>query len=187
MSKISLPPKKEKELIAAAKSDPAKFAPLYEHYQPHIRRFFAVKLMDAAVIDDLTAQVFEKALVNIEKFVWKGHPFSAWLYRIANNLLMDYYRQKSQQNFASLEQQLVDVPEERVSLDSEIRLDWEKSTLQKFIDTLSSQHRQIIILKFYEGYTNRKIAKILGISESNVGTILYRIVKKLRQQFTAAA
>lgn len=187
MGKISLPEEVEKPLIEKAKVDSKDFAELYEHYYPHIRRFFAVKLKDGAQVDDLTAQTFEKALANLDKFTWRGHPFSAWLYRLANNLLIDHYRSLSKQNYASLESQVVDVPEEKLSMDGELRLEWEHSSITALVQKLPKSQQQILILKFYEGYTNRKIAEMLKISESNVGTILHRVVKKLRREFSKEA
>lgn len=181
MSKISLPRDKEKQLVKAAQQDPDKFAELYDYYFPHIRRFFAVKLNEAAVIEDLTALTFEKALRNIQKFEWKGYPFSAWLYRIAHNTLVDFYRNSNKQKYSSLENQVVDIPEEKAGLDEQIQKDWEAGRVNQLVFSLPSQQQQILILKFYEGYSNGQIAKELGISETNVGTIVHRLVKKLRK------
>jgi RNA polymerase sigma-70 factor (ECF subfamily) len=185
MSKISLPAEIEKDMVAGAQANPAKFAPLYEHYQPHIRRFFAVKLFEAADIDDLTAQTFEKALKNISQFEWRGYPFSAWLYRIASNLLKDHYRAKSKHKYDSLEAQVVDIPSEAgATAHEELSHEWQSKYLRDQLQTLDAKQRKILYMKFFDGYTNRVIAERLGLTATNVSSIVHRLVKQLRAEMS---
>lgn len=183
MSKVSLDLQVEQELIAAIQAgDKDAFGTLYEHYHPHIRRFFAVKLTSADTISDLTSQVFEKALKGIDKFSWQGYSFSAWLYRIAHNALIDYYRKQSNQMLSMPEHLEVSdtAPEAHLVMQQE----WENKMLQKLLKDLPEPEKQIIYMKFFDGYTNKVIAEKLEISETNVGTIVYRTVQKLRKEFT---
>ena len=92
MSTISLDPKIEKRLIEASKKDKKNFSPIYAHYKNHIYKFFFVRTNDETLSDELTSIVFEKALKGLSNFQWQGISFSAWLYRIARNTLIDYFR-----------------------------------------------------------------------------------------------
>src|SRR4030066_1527641 len=82
----------EKKLIENARADKQKFEPLYKNYKDKIQKFFYYKTSDNFISEDLTSKVFEKALNGLDNFQWQGVSFSAWLFRIARNTLIDYYR-----------------------------------------------------------------------------------------------
>ncbi len=87
---------KEKEYIALAQKNPKHFDSLYKLYHDKIYRYILSKVnRETAVAEDLTSVTFEKALKNIGRFRWQGIPFSAWIYRIANNTIIDYYRKQN--------------------------------------------------------------------------------------------
>jgi len=174
-------PKIERKYVEAAKQDPEQFGPVYDHYHPHIRRFFAVKLNKASVIDDLTSVTFEKALKNIQKFKWQGYSFSAWLYRIASNTLTDFFRKQARDNTTGITDTMQLVSTRR-SPEEEAELYFETRVLQAVLKKLPQKEQRIIYMKFYDGYTNKLIAEKLNISESNVGTILHRTMLKLRKE-----
>lgn len=187
MSKISLDQKKEEELVNKARNPNTKagkvaFGQLYQHYYPHIKRFFAKRLSDETLIEDLASQVFERALKSIDSFQWQGTSFSAWLYKIARNLLIDYFRQsnKRKKNLTLSDIYHLptpnDSPEEHlIEFEMEIKL-------HHLLDTLAERERKIVYLKFFEGYPNKLIAESLELTETNVATILYRVVRKLREE-----
>src|SRR5512145_1116864 len=102
MSVVSLDLETEKKLVTAAQADPQRFEQLYVHYQPPIQRFIMAKLANKEVSEDLTAQVFEKALKNIHTFEWQGNSFSSWLYQIAKRVIIDYLRQQKRRNTHNL-------------------------------------------------------------------------------------
>lgn len=171
-------PKLEKHLVDEAKSDISRFEKLYSLYSGKISKYFKYRVNDEFIADDLTSQTFEKALKSIKQFQWQGIPFSAWIYRIASNTLIDYYRKQSHNSNAPFDHNnLLDksiLPEAAA-----IELDYGNS-IKALIGKLSNRDQQIIIMKFYEGYTNKVIAKRTGLSETNVGTIINRALKKLR-------
>lgn len=188
MSKISLDPKEEEKIVKRARKIQTKegkeaFGKLYQHYYPHIKLFFTKRLSDKNLIEDLTSEVFENALLAINSFQWQGISFSAWLYKISRNLLIDYFRQKEKRKKSI---PLLDIPN-YPSLDptpEENLLEFEMAIkLQHLLETLSVRERKIVYFKFFEGYTNKLIAKELQLTETNVATILYRIVRKLREDF----
>src|SRR6185369_13922913 len=84
----------ERLLIEAAQNDPSRFAELYEQNFHRVYAYVARRVRDRVEIQDLTAQVFHKALANLGKFKWRGSPFAAWLYRIAANSIADRAKQK---------------------------------------------------------------------------------------------
>lgn len=182
MSKISLDPKYEQQMIERAKVDPEKFAPLYSHYQPHIYRFIFAKLRIKEIAEDLTAQTFEKAIRGIKDFQWQGTSVSAWLYQIAKRLILDYLRaQKVRQNTTDAGDNINFLPgNDSVEVEAEHEVHTE--LLSRLVQTLSPKERQIIDMKFYKGYSNKLIAQLLHMSESNVGTTVFRVVKKLQEK-----
>src|ERR1700704_4260107 len=80
---------KERRLIEAARSDPARFADVYENYFALVYAYVARRVRNRDEAEDLTAEVFRKALASLPRFKWRGAPFAAWLFRIASNMIAD--------------------------------------------------------------------------------------------------
>jgi len=169
----------EKDLIKLATKDKDAFAKLYEIYANRIHTYLRSRLNgDELLADDITSITFEKALKNLKSFKWQGVSFSAWLYKIANNSLIDYYRKQNSHKTTQLvhdnySDKSENIEESAAKYDTDFRI---KSVLS----SLSENEREIIILKFYEGYTNKSIAEKIGLSETNIGTIIHRTMIKLR-------
>lgn len=183
MSKISLDSKLEKKLIQKARKNKADFAPLYKHYHPHILRYLNQKVSSKEQADEITSIVFEKALNAIDNFQWQGVPFSAWLYQIARNTLIDFYRTNEKEKKVSYIEDMQFESKEENPLEK-LESTFEEDLLYKLIDQLNEKEKEIIYLKFFDGYTNRLIAQITELSETNVGTIVYRAIKKLREMYS---
>jgi RNA polymerase sigma-70 factor (ECF subfamily) len=185
MSRVSLEPELEKRLVEESKKDPKHFASLYTHYYPHIRRYVQRRVSeDISVIEDITEKVFEKALRNINKFKWQGYSFSSWLYRIAGNTITDYFRENNDKH--SKHTELIEDSVASMSLDTPehvFETEYADELLGNMISKLPSREREIVSLKFFSGYSNKVIADRLGISESNVGTIVHRCVQRMREYF----
>src|SRR5947208_10926510 len=77
----------EQSLIEAAQANPGRFAELYERHFERVYAFIAARVRDRGEAEDLTAEVFHRALANLGRFEWRGTPFAAWLYRIAHNAI----------------------------------------------------------------------------------------------------
>lgn len=176
--------REEEKLIKQAKAVKAgenkPFAKLYQSYYPKVKGYFLTRLGNETEAEDLTSKVFEKALAGLANFQWQGIPFSAWLFKIAQNTLFDAFRSARTKPKVSLEK----VPPLRTeeSGPEEITIQTESyEILEQLLFKLPQRERDIIYMKFYEGYTNRAIAKLTGLSETNVGTILYRTLRNLRQ------
>lgn len=180
MSKISLDKLTEEEIIKRCRKNKEAFGVLYEHYHKHILNFIKFKVDSVETAEDLTSVVFQKSFEGIDGFKWQGVSFSSWIYRIARNTVIDHYRSSNKYRLdTKLEDEntrsLQKTPEESAEY-----LDFEDQ-LKDLLKTLPDKERKIIYMKFMEGYTNKTIAKLLGFSETNVGTIIYRAIGKLRQ------
>src|SRR5437899_6884610 len=87
-----MPDFEERELVERAKEDPDAFGALYDRYFPQIYRFAYSRVRDQSLAEDVTSEVFFKALRNIKRYTYSGHPFSSWLYQITLNAVADHYR-----------------------------------------------------------------------------------------------
>src|SRR5438309_11433893 len=87
-----MPDFEERELVERAKEDPDAFGALYDRYFPQIYRFAYCRVRDQSLAEDVTSEVFFKALKNIKRYTYSGHAFSSWLYQITLNAVADHYR-----------------------------------------------------------------------------------------------
>ena len=171
----------ESALVARATAEPAAFAAIYDHYFPRVYNYVRYRVGDTAAADDVAALVFERALASIGRYRSDRAPFSAWLFAIARNAVIDHLRAQKRRRWLSLDllrNHASDEPQpEQVAIHSETR-----DELLAALACLSHRDRDLIALKFAAGLTNRRIAELTGLSANNVGVILYRAVRRLREQ-----
>jgi RNA polymerase sigma-70 factor (ECF subfamily) len=168
----------ERELIRRAKSyDPDAFAEIYERYYQRIYNYIYYRVSDGVTAEDLCSDVFVKALEAIDSFTFQGVPFSAWLYRIAGNLVIDHYRRQSPHldRFWQDGQPLTsgDNPSEHL----EQKFDHQE--LRQALQGLTADQQQVIILKFVDGLSNSEVAQILGKTEGAVKSLQHRALASL--------
>ena len=172
----------EEKVVRKAQRNSQDFSPLYKHYSPAIFNYFLRRLANKTEAEDLASQVFEKALKGLSDYQWQGLPFSAWLFRIARHSLIDYYRRENQKTIKEKELPAVEIVSKEKSPIDIICADEESRELHELLRELPERERKIVYLKFFEGYTNRTISKLTGLTETNVGTIIYRTVICLREK-----
>jgi len=165
--------------LKEAKSSREAFAELYEEYLDRVFRYIHFRVNNTQVTEDLTSVVFEKALVNFGRYSSDKAKFSTWIFAIARNVVIDYYRVNVKKHAVPSEG-LIEKPSEDPSPEDEVEQGEEVKKLQDCLKQLQWDEQEIVRLKFWAELNNRQIAKMLGISETNVGTKLYRAVKKLR-------
>ena len=134
---------------------------------------------DAATADDLTAQVFERVLGNLGRYRPERAPFAGWLFAIARNAVNDHLRAQQRRRWLSLDA-LRGRPSPEPPPEAAVIQDETRAELLAAVARLSGRERDLIALKFAAGLTNRRIAQLTGLSQSNVGVILYRAVRRLR-------
>jgi len=169
----------ESLLIERAKRyDQKAISELYKRHVQDIYRYIYYRVGDVNVAEDLTAEVFLRALEGLAGFTYRGVPFSAWLYRIAHARVMDHFRQQARRELLPLDERLVATgkgPQATV----EARLDCEE--LQSAIAQLTTDQQQVIILKFVEGLSNAEAARILGKTEGAVKALQHRALNSLQR------
>jgi RNA polymerase sigma-70 factor (ECF subfamily) len=152
---------------------------IYAEHLPRIYNYFRFRLAGEADVQDLTARVFEKAWSARDSYRKDLAAFSTWLYRIAQNVSVDYLR--SRRAHAPLEAALDVATDNTPEADEERRSNLAR--LAKLTASLPDRERELLALRYGAGLSNRAIAPLVGLSESNVGTILHRTVQTLRSQW----
>ena len=157
-----------------------EFDAVYRRYLHPVYAFIAYRVSGQAIAEDITAQVFEKAWRSYAGFDPRRASASTWIFTIARNCLADHFRKSGRAQASVLYENTVDtagVGSDPVAGLEALEL---SSELKTALDNLKAQEREIISLKFGASMTNRDIGKLLGISESSVGTTLYRSLRKLK-------
>jgi len=166
-------------LIEQAKRyDQKAISELYKRHVQNIYRYIYYRVGDVNVAEDLTAEVFLKALEGLEGFTYRGIPFSAWLHRIAQARIMDHFRQQARRELLPLDERLV-ATEKSLQAVTEARLEHEE--LQSALAQLTDDQQQVIILKFVEGLSNAEVARILGKSEGAIKSLQHRALNSLQR------
>jgi RNA polymerase sigma-70 factor (ECF subfamily) len=163
---------------AYSTAQPVDWDALYADELPRIYNFFRYRVYDHQVAEDLTATTFERAWRSRNQYRRDRSGFSTWLFTIARNVAIDYYRRR--RTDVSLQ---ADLPSGVVPLDEAHQHRNDVQQLKRLLAPLPPRERELIALKYGAGLTNRAIAQLVGLSETNVGTILHRIVKQLRTQW----
>jgi RNA polymerase sigma-70 factor, ECF subfamily len=172
----------ETALTLAAKGDQEAFGVLYERYIGRIYSYIYYRVGNHIDAEDLTARVFLRAFCHIGSYTDRGLPFSAWLYRIAHNLVANWYRDNARRRDISLDDFLVirangDHPE------SSLLQNEERERLLTVIRRLPADRQQLIILKFVEHYSNAEIGNIMGRTEGAIKSLYHRTLLSLRDEF----
>ncbi len=169
----------ESTLIARAKVDKEAFGQLYETYVERIYNYVYYRTGSAADAEDLTARIFERAMQHIGNYQDKGVPFSAWLYRIAHNMVANWHRDRSRRQVFSLEDfaqwhTSEDGPESKTE-----RLE-EREFLLEAVRRLPADRQELLLLKFMEQLPNAEIGQIMGRSEGAIKSLYHRTLLALR-------
>ena len=171
----------EVELIREAAADPQAFKPLYTAYFKEIFRFIYKRVGDKDLTADLTQQVFLNALTNLRTYHYKGVPFVAWLYRIASNLCMDYFRRSKRVRYVVIEDASLESLVDELTSDQTHEI-WH-ARLPHILELLSEQELQMIELRFFDKRSFKEIGEILELTESNAKVRTYRILDKMKKLF----
>jgi len=169
----------EESLVQRAQQrDQGAFAQLYEGYFDRIYRYVVLRIGNEMEAEDVTQQVFLNALRSISSFRWKGVPFSAWLFRIAHNQVVDYLRKKTRQATESFDESLA-INKSDPWLEVEQRLDIEQLILAT--KRLTKAQQEVIALRFVSELSTAQVAKVMGKSEGAVKALQHSAIVALRK------
>ncbi|MFC2033841.1 RNA polymerase sigma factor [Chloroflexota bacterium] len=155
------------------------FGHLYHIFVEQIYRYIFYQVKDKMIAEDITEDVFIKAWNAIESCKGRGHTFSAWLYRIAHNHLIDSFRSRKKEFLIETE-----VINEVVATEIRIEKELEKEDLINMLNCLPPNQKQLIILKFIEGLSNKEIEEVIGKSQGAIRILQMRALATLREHLT---
>lgn len=169
----------EQLLDAAVQFDEAALGEIYDRYEAKIFSYIYRRVGDETQTEDLTAQVFMKMLQAIrDRKAWHSS-FSGWLYRIAHNIVIDYYRQRDRRKDIALDD-APDLVSERDNpmLSTELKIAAEQ--LRFAMRQLTEDQEEVLILRFMEGYSIGEVAVMMNKTEGAIKALQYRAVANLR-------
>jgi len=171
--------KNEEELVRMAKTDDNAFQTLYNYYFPEILGYIYKRVGSKEVTEDLVSVIFIKVFTNLNKY--KSNSFRAWLYRIATNSLIDYYRKNSRVSEINIEdvnepQSIASTPIEDVQKKQDMEM------IKDILNSLPQRYKEILHLKFFSELNIEEISKVMDISVGNVSAITNRALKKFHQK-----
>ncbi len=166
----------------AQRHDKMALTQIYEENFDKIYRYVVLKIGDRTEAEDITQQVFINTLKSISSFKWKGIPFSAWLFRIAHNQVVDYWRKKSKRVTVPLDESIRD-EDEPPGILLEKNMDIEQ--LVTATRRLTEAQREVISLRFAGELAISQVAKIMGKSEGAVKALQHSAIVALRKTLVA--
>jgi len=171
----------EAALVEIAKVEPSAFAILYERYIDRVYAYIYHRVGNAQDTEDLTARTFYRALDKLHTYEDRGLPFSAWLFRIAHNLVANWHRDHGRRRFLSLDRlwshsKEGDTPEEQVEREENHAALWDA------IDRLPEDRRKLLLYKFGSRLSNIEIGELLQKSESAIKSLYFRTLATLRKE-----
>jgi len=170
----------EYSILDRSRKNPQAFGELYEKYFDRIFNFIYRQTDDEDLTADLSSQTFLIALKNVDRYQFRGVPFSAWLYKIASNEVNKHYRKQKQTKVFSIEEMRLR------ELIEQANEDFDEEIIQRLMDylrDLPTEMLHVLELRFFEDKDFKEIAFILDITESGAKMRTYRALDRLRKKF----
>ena len=176
---LKAPDNEARLAIEAAQKDPRRFAELYEENFERVYAFVGVRVRDRHEAEDLTSEVFHRALKNLPRFEWRGVSFAAWLFKIATNAIIDRAKRaaKSREPL-ELEIDIADPAGDTLEGAHE------RARLFRLVDGLPADQRRVIVMRFAGQKTIREIAQEIRRSEGAVKQLQLRALQNLRARLS---
>jgi len=170
----------DRELIALAADDAPAFGELYERYVDRIYSYIYHRVGNSLDAEDLTARTFQRALQHIGRYVDRGAPFTAWLYRIAHNLVANWHRDRSRRKVISLDNLVLTDPSQGDPY-GEAVLGEQIEEVRQAVRQLNPDRQALLVLKHSEHLSNAEIADVLGRTEGAIKSLYRRTLISLRR------
>ncbi len=185
----------EKRIVEESRKNPGAFGKIFEEYYPAIYRYALHRMGNVDAANDVAAEVFFKALNKLSGFKWAGVPFSAWLYRIAGNEIIDYYRGRKHEpdsydayetEFNVLDKNAqANIEKEMLEAQEEVEKNGKFIEAREALKTLPAKYQEVLTLRFIEDRKILEICAILGKGEGTVKSLISRGVSRLKEYFEA--
>jgi RNA polymerase sigma-70 factor (ECF subfamily) len=169
-------------LDQAINGDEAAFSILYQENIKKIYNYIYYRTGNVSDAEDLTARVFQRALKHITRYKKTNVPFSAWLYRIAHNLVANWHRDNQRRKEVPIEDQ-INIRSKQDIPDHEVEKKQEVEALMRAVRHLPSDRQMVLILKYVEDLPNKEIGEIMGKSEGAIKSLYHRTLMDLRDYF----
>ena len=174
-----MPDADERLLVEAAQRDPSRFAELYERHFDRVYAYAVLRVRSRDAAEDVTSDVFHKALAALPQYQWRGAPFGAWLIRIAFNVIVDRWKRSAREAVGSdlLPEQVAEPEVEHVD---------QLARVFELVDGLPADQRTVIVERYVEERSIREVAARLGKSEGAIKQLQFRALQALRKGMEGA-
>ena len=169
----------------AQEGDQSSFALLYERFFDQIFRYVSFKTGSPTEAEDITGEVFVRMIESIHRFKWQGHPFSSWLFRIAHNLIVDYFRRNGKKALVPLGGAADNLQSAQVDVDSRIDVELAMEEIRRAMAALTDLQRDVISMRFAGGLSVAETARAIGKKDNAVKALQHAGLKKLRKTLAA--
>ncbi|MEK7086139.1 MAG: sigma-70 family RNA polymerase sigma factor [Patescibacteria group bacterium] len=169
----------EKLVVLSKRGNQDAFAKLYDIFVDPIYRYVYYRV-NAGDAEDIVETVFLKVWENIRQYKQQKRSFSAWIFRIAHNLIVDHYRSAKDRIFEELHPQIPDQSRQHNPIKSAQTI-LDNEVLKKALNNMKHQYREVIIYKFINELSNKEISEILGKSEGSLRILQFRALKALKK------
>ena len=171
-----MPAERERALVASAREEASAFAELYDFYMPRVYGFVYRRVRDRCVAEDLTSVTFQRALENVRRCDFRNESFGGWLYRVASNAVVDHVRR---------DRRYVPMTDVDGELPGDLALDalaaaLDRDQLRRALRNLPDNHREVIVLRFYDDLDGPEMCAVLGCSRETLAVRLHRALRALR-------
>lgn len=177
------------ELVKKSQSgDERSFEAIFDHFYPKLSRYISFKV-DESDREDLVSDVFLKVVRKIKDYSIPENRktgFSSWIFRIANNTVIDFYRTKK--TYISIQdsetgETRFDLPDQELLPDQKVQASFEAEKIREVLEKLSPNHRELLELKYLEEFSNTEIAHIMGKTEGNIRITNMRALREMKKFF----
>jgi RNA polymerase sigma-70 factor (ECF subfamily) len=175
-----MPDADERLLVEAAQRDPSRFAELYERHFERVYAYVVHRVRDRDAAEDVTSEVFHKALAGLRQYEWRGVPFGAWLIRIASNAVVDRSKRTAREVIDS------DRLPESASAEPDIAHVDRWALVFRLVEALPADQRTVIVERYVEERSIREVAARLHKSEGAIKQLQLRALQTLRTRMEAA-
>jgi RNA polymerase sigma-70 factor (ECF subfamily) len=174
---------RERALVARARHDAAAFGELYDFYLPRVYGFIYRRVQDRCTAEDITSMTFQRALESVRRADFRNESFGGWLYRVASNAVVDHTRR---------DRRYIPLPDTDCDEAADLALDsfaaaLDRDQLRRALLRLPAQHREVLVLKFYDDLDATEMCAVLGCTREALAVRQHRALRALRSEMAKEA